>query len=204
MFTFSRLITITGPTASGKSTIGKLLADYFNFEFIEEQWSDNPYLDAFNRREGRFIDAEKWFIEKDFLRYQYAKDLLRKGISGVVLDKPFYENYTYVQIAPMTNPEKVQCNELLDNLSVSVDPPDLLIDIKARASLILCRIAMRGRVVESALTYNWFEQFSVAHEELRYKWPSINTIELSAERDDFITDISKLPRLAEEVIRILT
>jgi deoxyadenosine/deoxycytidine kinase len=192
------LITITGPTASGKTTIGRLLANELDYQFIEEEWSDNPYLEDFNNGKGSFFEAEIWFIERDFQRLQLALNRVQAG-EGVVIDKPLYENYTYIEIAPMSSGEKQQCRDFLYQKSCELACPDLLIDIKANPDLILQRIAKRNRQMELSLTREWFELLAECHEKWRGFWPTMPTISLVAGDNDFLTEVVAIKSLVERI-----
>jgi deoxyguanosine kinase len=196
-------IVITGPTASGKSTVGRMLAEHFQIEFIEEEWQDNPYLEAFSKGLSSFLQAELWFIQRDFDRYARAFDLVENQNKGVVLDKPFYENYTYVAIAPLTDPERKMCREMLDDLSGQITKPDALIDVQASTDLILQRIKSRGRAVEQSLTREWFDSFALAHLAEKEKWPAIPTVDVVADERDFLAQPEELTLLESQVCLLL-
>lgn len=195
-------IAITGPTASGKSTIGEMLADYFSYAFIEEEWEDNPHLDSFNKGQGSFLQAELWFIQRDFQRFQIGQELLRQG-TGIILDKPFYENHTYVEAAPLSPEDKAHCHKLIEKLSERTSPPNLLLEMKASPRLIMQRISVRGWEVEASLNNEWFERFNAMHESEKHRWPLINTIEISADDKDFMKNNEMLPTLGNEIYKIL-
>lgn len=181
------IIATTGITASGKSTLAEMLAESLGFLFIEEEWSDNPYLENFNKGISGFFEAEKWFIERDFSRLKKASLHRQNGVS-VVLDKPVFENYTYVSIAPLNDYEKKYCNNLIDNAHSENLLPDLIIDLKAESAIILERIKTRNRKIEATLSKAWIDNLLKVHEETKIMWPNIPIISISSEKYDIINN----------------
>lgn len=70
---YPKYITVTGPIASGKTTLGSKIAAELGYVFIPEDFEDNPFLAKYNAGEGGFYDAEMWFPERDFSRHQRAQ-----------------------------------------------------------------------------------------------------------------------------------
>lgn len=182
-----KIITITGPTASGKTTLGILLAQQLDFEFIPEEFEDNPYLERFNRGEGGFLEAELWFIQRDIERYRRAINLYNSG-KGVILDKPFYQNFAYILTAPLTTEERANCIDIIRQSSLELPIPDLLIDITASPELIIERIRSRGREVESSLQLEWFRSLRFSHDDTLQLWPEIPTFRFDTTTRNFVTE----------------
>lgn len=196
------LIAVTGPTASGKSTLSKLLSEYYQFSLIEEQWADNPYLLAFNEGKGSFLEAERWFIESDASRYQEAVQLVQNG-EGVILDKPYFENHTYVATAPLSTDEATSCHDLLSRITQEFTAPQLIIDITASPDLSLSRIQSRGRPEEFALSAEWFTKWAQEHNNSQLYWPSAPILRVSADLHDFLSqqEFKKLVKKIEGMLR---
>ena len=74
-----KIIAIQGPTASGKSTLGKALAELSNSLFIEEEWEGNPFLARFISKGEFAFETQKWFIKKDIERFEEAIKLKKMG-----------------------------------------------------------------------------------------------------------------------------
>lgn len=196
-----KIITVTGPTASGKTTLGILLARELGYEFIPEEFEDNPYLERFNKGEGGFLEAELWFIQRDIERYKRALNICNSG-KGVILDKPFYQNFAYVLTAPLSSVEREQCMDIIRQAMLELPIPDLLIDITASPELIIERIRSRGREVESGLQLNWFESLRSSHAATLHLWPAMPTFRFDTRTRNFITEPEKITEFIEDILRM--
>jgi deoxyguanosine kinase len=192
-------IAITGPLASGKSTIGKMLANRLGFEFIEEQFEENPHLKTFHLGQCDFLACQTWFMEKDYVRYEHAIQLMQSGAHGVLLDKPFFDNYAYNNAAPLNDEEREFCNAMVDRQCSIGIFPDLLVDVVASPDLIMRRIADRGRELEESIRREYIETLLLEREKQIQRRPHMPSIRVIADNQDFITSLTELDRLTMQV-----
>ena len=81
-------IAIAGNIGSGKSTLTRMLAEYYGWEARFEEVDDNPYIDDF------YNDIPRWAFNMEvyFLKERF-KDILAisKSKNTVVQDRSIYE-----------------------------------------------------------------------------------------------------------------
>ncbi|MBD3280149.1 AAA family ATPase [Candidatus Dojkabacteria bacterium] len=186
--TYPKYIAVTGPIASGKTTLGSKIAEELGYTFIPEEFEDNPHLAKYNAGEGGFYEAEMWFLERDFRRHQRAQNILQQG-GGVVLDKPIYQNFAYIDTAPLTPEERAECVAILQEQSATLTKPGLIIDISADPDLLIARIAERGREIEKPIQRDRFVQFAESHKNSLSLWPDTRRLCIVAGSRDYLNDI---------------
>lgn len=194
-----RFIGITGVLASGKSTVGRLLAHRIGFQFVEEEFAENPHLAAFHRGESDFKACQTWFFERDRDRYAHAVSLLQSGVPGVILDKPFFENRAYNHVAPLTDEQKAFFDRAIDELLPTFPMPDVLVDMEASTNSIMQRVSRRGREAEQAMSSSYIEALQAERYRFKALRPPIRTVTVAAEAHDFIDDPKEISRLIEVI-----
>jgi deoxyadenosine/deoxycytidine kinase len=194
-------IGITGILGSGKTTLGKLLAEKLGFEFVEEEFEENPHLAAFHSGDTDFLACHTWFFERDKDRYLKALQLLASDVRGVVIDKPFFENRAYNLVAPLTDQQRSFFNAAIDSLLRLLTLPDVLIDLEASTSLIMQRAANRDRTHEQAMPFDYVESLQQARTIVKPKRPDIRTLSFSADDYDFVNNSPFVDSLIEMIFR---
>ncbi len=163
----SYFVTIAGNIGVGKSTLVELLAGKLGWEPVMEAVADNPYLADF------YEDMERWSFQSQvfFLvrRIQQHHHLLQNSHS-VLQDRSVYEDAEifarnlYLQRS-MTERDWSCYHELYQTLSTLLDPPDLVIYLRASVPTLRTRIEQRGREYEQAITDAYLEQLNTLYDE---------------------------------------
>lgn len=195
---YPEFIVVTGPIASGKSTLAEKLAAELGYAFIPEEFEDNPHLEAYHRGEGSFLDAQLWFLERDTERHRRAQEILATG-KGVVFDKPVHGNLAFINVTPLSNAEEMQCMDILVDTSATLRPPDLIIDISISPELAVERVAERGRNIEGPLTEKWFNKFNQCHQTTLPLWPEVSTMNIVAGERNYRDEESAVTALCDEI-----
>jgi deoxyadenosine/deoxycytidine kinase len=187
------LIAITGPIAAGKTTIGRLIANRLGFTFIEEEFDENLHLKTYHKGECDFFACQMWFMEHDLARYLRAVALSKTV--GVVLDKPFFENLAYNNVAPLTPEQKLACNKIIMQWLQSRLIPHALIDITISLELMTERIAVRGRGFEQDISLPYIEALLLEREKQKQSLPPIPVVSINADTQDFLVESQHLEEL---------
>lgn len=150
-------IGIAGNIGSGKTTLTKMLADYYGWTPKFEAVTYNPYLEDYYKDIERWsFNLEVYFLEqrfKDILEISHSKDV-------IIQDRTIFEG-VYIFVAnnrAMGNLSQRDFDTYMDlfNLMMSlVKAPDLLIYLKSSIPHLVSQIAKRGRDYEKGMSIEY-------------------------------------------------
>jgi len=160
-------IAIAGNIGSGKTTLTELLAKHFQWEPHYESVDDNPYLNSF------YEDMQRWSFNLQiyFLNTRFKQIVtIRKSGKTVIQDRTIYED-AYI-FAPnlhsmnlMTTRDFDNYRSLFELISSLIQPPDLLIYLRATVPTLVNQIQKRGREYESAIRLDYLKNLNERYEE---------------------------------------
>ncbi len=160
-------IAIAGNIGSGKTTLTSLLAKHFNWEPHFEDVDTNPYLNSF------YEDMQRWSFNLQiyFLNSRFRQVVkIRKSSITVVQDRTIYED-AYI-FAPnlhsmnlMSTRDFENYRSLFDLMSTFIQPPDLLIYLRASVPTLVNQIQKRGRDYENAIRLDYLKNLNEMYEE---------------------------------------
>ena len=160
-------IAIAGNIGSGKSTLTGLLSKHFGWSPHYESVESNPYLHSF------YDDMQRWSfnLQVYFLNSRFRQVVdIRKSGKTVIQDRTIYED-AYI-FAPNLHSMNLMDTRDFDNYSALfelmsgfIDPPDLLIYLKATVPTLVRQIQMRGRDYEEAIRLDYLKALNERYEE---------------------------------------
>jgi len=160
-------VAIAGNIGVGKSTLTTLAARKLGWEPFFEVAEDNPYLADFYQDMPRWSFHSQIFFLSQQLKRHYQM-LQYKG--SVIQDRAIYEGVEifgknlYLQ-GIMSLPDWQTYHDLYRNVALLLQPPDLVVYLKASVPTLLGRIAQRGRGYESAISPEYLESLNVLYDE---------------------------------------
>lgn len=160
-------IAIAGNIGSGKTTLTGLLARHFGWEDHYEDENENPYLSDF------YTDMERWSFNLQiyFLNVRLSKILeIRKSGKTVIQDRTLYED-AYI-FAPNLHDMGLLATRDFENylslfnlVSSLIQPPDLLIYLRAEVSTLVNQIQKRGREYETTIRIDYLKSLNERYEK---------------------------------------
>jgi len=160
-------IAIAGNIGSGKTTLTKLLAKHFKWEAHFEDVDTNPYLHSF------YEDMQRWSfnLQVFFLNSRFRQVVdIKKGKKTVIQDRTIYED-AYI-FAPNLHAMGLMNTRDFDNyaslfelMSSFIDPPDLLIYLKASVPTLVQQIQQRGREYENSIRLDYLKSLNERYEK---------------------------------------
>lgn len=160
-------IAIAGNIGSGKTTLCGLLAKHFGWEPHYEDVDRNPYLPGF------YEDMQRWSFNLQiyFLNSRFRQIInIRNSGKTVVQDRTIYED-AYI-FAPNLHSMSLMSSRDFDNytslfelMSTFVEPPDLLIYLKASVPTLVKQIQKRGRDYENSIRIDYLQSLNKRYEE---------------------------------------
>lgn len=150
-------IAIAGNIGAGKTTLASRLARHYGWDAHFEDVDDNPYLNDF------YTDMKRWSFNLQiyFLnsRFSQVQDIRNSG-KTVIQDRSIYED-AYI-FAPNLYEMKLMSKRDFENyfslfqlMNSLVEPPDLMIYLKASVPTLVRQIQKRGRDYENTISIDY-------------------------------------------------
>ena len=159
-------IAIAGNIGSGKTTLTKLLGNHYKWMPHFEDVEENPYLNDF------YNDMQRWSFNLQiyFLNNRF-NDILKIRQSGksVVQDRTIYEDaYIFApnlhSMGLMSTRDFENYISLFNMMSSLVQPPDLLIYLRASVPTLVRQIQARGREYEISIRLDYLKRLNERYE----------------------------------------
>ncbi|MBW7846897.1 MAG: deoxynucleoside kinase [Bacteroidales bacterium] len=159
-------IAISGNIGSGKTTLTRLLSKHFGWQPHYEDVENNPYLHSF------YEDMQRWSfnLQVYFLnsRFRQVIDIRNSG-KTVVQDRTIYED-AYI-FAPnlhamnlMSSRDFSNYTSLFELMAQFIQPPDLLIYLRASVPTLVSQIQKRGREYEASIRLDYLKHLNERYE----------------------------------------
>jgi deoxyadenosine/deoxycytidine kinase len=159
-------IAIAGNIGSGKTTLTRLLSKHYKWEAHFEDVDENPYLNDF------YNDMQRWSFNLQiyFLNSRFSQILdIRKSGKTVVQDRTIYEDAHI--FAPNLHAMGLMSSRDFDNyfslfqlMSSLVQPPELLIYLRASVPTLVNQIQKRGRDYENSIRLDYLKRLNERYE----------------------------------------
>jgi len=160
-------IAVAGNIGSGKTTLTGLLANHYKWDAHYEDVDDNPYLNDF------YDDMQRWSfnLQVYFLNSRFNQVLeIRKSGKTVIQDRTIYEDAHI--FAPNLHAMGLMTSRDFDNyfalfklMSSLIEPPDLLIYLRASVPTLVNQIQKRGREYENTIRLDYLTRLNERYEE---------------------------------------
>jgi deoxyadenosine/deoxycytidine kinase len=159
-------IAVAGNIGAGKTTLAGLLAKHYGWEAHFEDVDENPYLNDF------YDDMKRWSfaLQIHFLNSRFNQVMsLRKSGKDIIQDRTVYED-AYI-FAPNLESMNLMPRRDFDNylslfniMSALVQPPDLLIYLRASIPTLVNHIQERGRDYEETIRLDYLKRLNERYE----------------------------------------
>ncbi len=159
-------IAIAGNIGAGKTTLCELLSQRFGWQVNYESTEDNPYLADF------YEDMQRWSfnLQVYFLNNRFRQILeIQKGELTVIQDRSIYEDAhifapNLYQMGLMTERDFRNYFDLFQLMTAHIQPPDLLIYLRADIATLVKHIQTRGREYEANMSINYLSKLNERYE----------------------------------------
>lgn len=159
-------IAVAGNIGAGKTTLTRQLSRHYGWLPNYEDVDDNPYLDDF------YEDMKRWSfnLQVYFLKSRLNQILkIRESGDDVIQDRTIFEDaYIFApnlfEMGLMTKRDFSNYTELFDMMIKLIDPPDLLIYLRASVPKLVEQIQKRGREFEKSIRLDYLKALNERYE----------------------------------------
>ncbi|MFO8235466.1 MAG: deoxynucleoside kinase [Bacteroidales bacterium] len=159
-------IAIAGNIGSGKTTLAGLLAKHYGWEARYERVDENPYLNDF------YEDMQRWSFNLQiyFLNSRFNQILkIKKSEKTVIQDRTIYEDaYIFApnlhSMGLMSTRDFENYFTLFNLMTSLVEPPDLMLYLRASVPTLVNQIQKRGREYENNIRLDYLKKLNERYE----------------------------------------
>ncbi|MCD6180205.1 MAG: deoxynucleoside kinase [Bacteroidales bacterium] len=194
-------IAIAGNIGSGKTTLTGLLAKQMGWKALYESVDDNPYLDSF------YEDMKRWSfnLQVYFLNSRFRQVVdIRKSNKTIIQDRTIYED-AYI-FAPNLHSMNLMTSRDFDNylslfelMSSFIEPPDLLIYLRASVPTLVNQIQKRGRDYEETIRIDYLKKLNERYEEWINSYTIGKLLVVDVDNTDFTDNPEDLGNVIEKI-----
>ncbi len=183
-------VVLAGNIGAGKSTLVRLICDRLGWEPYYEPVTENPYLADF------YADMPRWAFPSQvfFLSWRArAHRALMDIPRAVVQDRSFYEDAEVFARAlhrqgALSDRDWNTYQDLYHTLTTLLDPPDLVVYLRASVPTLRRRIAGRARHFEAHITDEYLAGLNALYEEWIAGFTLAPVLVVPSDRLDFVRD----------------
>lgn len=195
------LIAVAGNIGSGKTTLTTLLAKHYKWDTHFEDVDDNPYLNDF------YNDMQRWSfnLQVYYLTSRISKiQEINKSGKATIQDRTLYEDaYIFApnlhSMGLMTTRDFETYFSLFKLQETFINPPDLLIYLRASVSTLVNQIQKRGRDYEESIRLDYlkclnerYEAFISTYDQGKVLIIDVDTNNFSEKAEDLGTIINNI------------
>ena len=159
-------IAISGNIGSGKTTLCEMLAKRYGWQAEFESVDNNPYLKDF------YKDMSRWafHLQIYFLNSRFSQIVkIRQSGKKIIQDRTIYEDaYIFApnlhSMGLMSTRDFENYFALFNLMSSLIEPPDLLIYLRASIPTLVEQIQQRGRKYENNIRLDYLKHLNERYE----------------------------------------
>jgi deoxyadenosine/deoxycytidine kinase len=197
-------IAIAGNIGSGKTTLTGLLAKHYGWNAHYENADNNPYLDDFySNMQYWSFNLQIYFLNE---RFGQIQEIRNSGLT-VVQDRTIYEDaYIFAEnlhsMGLMSMRDYTTYRSLFDKMTSFIQPPDLLIYLRASVPTLVRQIQKRGRSYETGIRIDYLNKLNERYENWISRYilgkllvVDVDTVHFDETPEDLRTVINRIDAL---------
>ncbi len=194
-------IAVSGNIGSGKTTLTEKLAHHYNWIPQYESVDENPYLKDF------YEDMKRWafHLQVYFLnsRFNQIKEI-RKSDHTIIQDRTIYED-AYIFAANLYESGMISERDYQNYLNLFhsminfVEPPDVLIYLKADVPKLVAQIQKRGRDYENLIRLDYLQNLNKYYTNWIENYDLGKLLVVDVNHMDFVERIDDFSYIVEKI-----
>ena len=196
-----RHIAVCGNIGSGKTTLTEKLSRHYNWLPLYESVDHNPYLRDF------YQDMTRWafHLQIYFLNSRFRQvNEIRGNEKTTIQDRTIYED-AYIFAAHLHHSGNISDRDYQSYLDIFhsminfVQPPELLIYLRADIPKLVQQIEKRGRDFEYAMRLDYLRKLNERYEEWIGKYKLGKLLIIDVNKLDFVERIEDFSAIVEKI-----
>ena len=200
-----KFIAVAGNIGSGKSSLVQFLTGTYNVAPFYEPNDENPYLADF------YADMKSWAFHSQmfFLSNKFRMHLEVDRTDGVVVqDRTIFEDAEIFatalhQMGKIDGRDWQTYWEFYQTILGAIQPPDLLIYVRAPIRTLRKRISLRGRPMEQNIPLSYLKLLERLYEGWIEAYPFSEVLILESDRLNYVGDLIDRQDVRERVEALL-
>lgn len=196
-------MAIAGNIGAGKTTLSEQLAKHFGWDVHYEDANTNPYLSDF------YTDMQRWSFNLQiyFLNSRYQQILsIQYGGKTVIQDRTIYEDaFIFApnlhEMGLMSKRDFENYFSLFKTMESQIDPPDLMIYLRASIPTLVDHIQLRGRDYEGNMSLEYLKRLNKRYEDWVETYNAGPLLIINADEIDFKSNAEDLGNVINMVDR---
>jgi len=194
-------LAITGNIGAGKTTLTELLTKQYGFEANYEDVDQNPYLNDF------YDDMQRWSFNLQIYfvssRFKQTVDILRSGKS-TIQDRTIYEDaYIFApnlhDMGLMSTRDFKNYLNLFELMSSLIQPPDLIVYLKASVPTLVKQIQKRGRKYEENIRLDYLKKLNERYDAWAESYDKGKLLRINVDELDFVENSDDLSLIIDKI-----
>lgn len=201
-----KFIAVAGNIGVGKSTLVEMLCQRLGWQPFYEPVTENPYLADF------YHDMPAWGFQSQifFLTHRLRiHQMVVKAPGSVIQDRSIYEDAeifarNLALQGHMSERDYATYHELYETVADFLNPPDLMIYLRATVPTLVKRINLRNRDYERTIQPEYLEQLNQLYEEWIAGFTLCPVLTVPADALDYVAHSRHLQLILAKVQEKLT
>jgi deoxyadenosine/deoxycytidine kinase len=194
-------IAVAGNIGAGKTTLAEMLAKHYKWTAHYEDVDFNPYLNDF------YNDMQRWSFNLQiyFLNSRFNQIIdIRKSGKTVIQDRTIYEDAEIFapnlhSMGLMSTRDFKNYKSLFDLMVSLIQPPDLLIYLRASIPTLVNQIQKRGREYENSIRLDYLKQLNERYEKWVTGYKMGKLLIINVDNLDFTTNPEDLSSIIDKI-----
>ena len=194
-------IAVAGNIGAGKTTLSELLAKHYKWIPHYEDVDENPYLNDF------YNDMQRWSFNLQiyFLNSRFKQIMdIRKSGKTIIQDRTIYEDAEIFapnlhSMGLMSTRDFNNYKTLFDLMVSVIQPPNLLIYLRASVPTLVNQIQKRGREYESSIRIDYLKQLNDRYDKWINNYNLGKLLIINVDDIDFTTRAEDLSLIIDKI-----
>lgn len=194
-------IAVAGNIGAGKTTLTALLSKHYNWTPHYETVDDNPYLNDF------YMDMQRWSFNLQiyFLNIRFKQIVeIRKSGKTIIQDRTIFEDAEIFapnlhDMGLMSTRDYENYRSLYNLMIALIQPPDLLIYLRASVPTLVNQIQQRGRAYEESIRLDYLKMLNERYELWISRYSDSKLLIVNVDDADFQSNPEDLSKIIDGI-----